>query len=95
MRSPLLAVLDVTHRRQAMGVMLLLNDIPAMLKTLKDYAERHKNRHVFLEGYEKQIVEVYTAAVAERGANCLYDLVGGDVFNPGSPPRWCVTPEAT
>lgn len=73
---------------QAMGVMLLLNDIPAMARTLEETAERYKNRRRFFEAYEKDIAAVYAAAVAERGTDVLYDLVGGDVFNPGSAPRW-------
>lgn len=70
-----------------MGVMLLLHDILAMAQTLEANAKQRKHRHVFSERYKEQIVEVYTAAVAERGTR-PYDLVGGDIFNPGAAPRW-------
>ncbi|CAN0257117.1 unnamed protein product [Ectocarpus sp. 4 AP-2014] len=71
----------------AMGVMLLLNDIPAMAKTLENNAKQYKARHKFYETYREKIVEVYDAAVTERGTNRPFDLVGGDIFNPGSTPR--------
>ncbi|CAM9484931.1 unnamed protein product [Ectocarpus sp. 8 AP-2014] len=71
----------------AMGVMLLLNDPVAMAATLEANAKTHKSRQQFLEMYREKIVDTYNAAVAERYSNRPYELVGGDIFNPGSAPR--------
>ncbi|CAM9781000.1 unnamed protein product [Ectocarpus sp. 13 AM-2016] len=71
----------------AMGVMLLLNDPIDMVATLEDSAKSNKTRRQFLETYKEKIADVYTAAAAESGTSRPYDLVGGDIFNPGSAPR--------
>lgn len=64
----------------AMGVVLLLHDIPAVAKHF------HRKEASFIR-YQREILDPWNATITERGAALPYELGGGHIFNPGAIPN--------
>lgn len=71
----------------AMGVLLLLHDIPATAQHLEKDARSLAAGPDF-KRFKREVVDVWYAAIAERGLlpGLSFDLVGGHIFNPGAIP---------
>lgn len=71
----------------AMGVLLLLHDIPATAQHLEKDARSLAAGPDF-KHFKREVVDVWYAAIAERGLlpGLSFDLVGGHIFNPGAIP---------
>lgn len=72
----------------AMGVMLMLHDIPATAQQLEKDARVLRAGPDFLR-FKRDVVDVWYAAVAARGPGegaPPFELVGGHIFNPGAIP---------
>lgn len=76
----------------AMGVFLMLHDIPATAQHLEKDARSLAAGPDF-KRFKREVVDVWYAAIVQRGLvpGLSFDLVGGHVFNPGAIPG---TPDA-
>lgn len=72
----------------AMGVMLLLHDIPRVTRQLqRDANEKNGLERLldFSKIFKKEVADPWHDATSRRG-ECLYEFGGGHIFNPGAFP---------
>lgn len=73
----------------AMGVMLLLHNIPDVTDLLQRNARERENRGLasFFSTFKENVADPWFDVIGRRGTDACYEFGGGHIFNPGAFPR--------